>query len=308
MDRPIRLRGLLVSTADACAVGCRFCFRADIGRDVLSLTQYARALSRLRELGVDELCLSGGEPTDHPEFRQLVRVALQFGFRCAVVTAAREGRRLDALARVAGMLSHVTVSADSREAERLGHTGRTVSSTAEVFSALGHTRASLHVTAYELGDADLEEIRTVVTDAGVGLEVSPLLPSQTFRFDNPNLQRDLDLIEHRLGLSPELRVVVDEYYQWLAEPPVRDCQSERLYLSADGYLRRCPYDTEHQVSVDASREEIGKVVQRMLTEPPHTNIACVAICRPSSADTDDMFPEGLPGTVRPTDQQKEPVR
>ncbi|MFI9208626.1 radical SAM protein [Streptomyces sp. NPDC053253] len=301
----MRLRGVLVSTADACAVGCRFCFRADVGRDVLSLEQYARALSRLRELGIDELCLSGGEPTDHPEFRQLVRVAVQFGFRCAVVTAAREGRRLTALAGVAGLLSHVTVSADSREAERLGHTGRTVPSAAAVFEALGHTRASLHVTAYELGEADIDEISAVVTKAGVGLEVSPLLPSRTFRFENPNLQRDLELIEGSLGMSPELRVVVDEYHQWLDSPPKRDCGSERLYLSADGYLRRCPYDTEAQVSVNASRQEISASVRRMLDEPPHTAIGCVAICRPSSAESADEPTEADPAHSRQAEQQME---
>ncbi|MFE5034938.1 radical SAM protein [Streptomyces sp. NPDC056683] len=281
-DRIGALSGVLISTADNCEVNCRFCFRADVGRDVLSLDAYSRALSRLREFGVDELCLSGGEPTDHPEFRQLVRVALQFGFRPSVVTAARTGPRLDALAEVAGMLSHVTVSADSRRAEELGRTGRTIASTPPVFEALGHHRASLHVTAYELDEDDLKSIIGVVETADVPVEVSPLLPSPTFRFENPDLKRDLALIDTFFGMSEQLRTVVSDYHTWLRGPVVRSCESERLYLSADGFLRRCPYDKSGQVSVFATRQEISDALEQSFCEPPKTSLACMAICRSES--------------------------
>jgi hypothetical protein len=283
-DRYGALRGVLISTADNCLVNCRFCFRADIGRDVLSLDTYARALSRLREVGVEELCLSGGEPTDHPEFGQLVRVAVQFGFRASVVTAARTGPRLDALAEVAGMLSHITVSADSRKAEERGRTGRTLSSAPPVFEALGHRRASLHVTACGLDEDDLKEIVTVAETAEVPVEVSPLLPSPTFRFENPGLKRDLALISTFFGMSEQLTTVVSDYHAWLHGEVARSCESERLYLSADGFLRRCPYDSSRQVSVFATRQEIGEALERSFCEPPTTGLACMAICRPETRE------------------------
>jgi hypothetical protein len=275
-----RLTKVLISTADNCAVNCRFCFRADTGRDVLGLDVYARALSRLREIGISELCLSGGEPTDHPAFASLVRVALQFGIRPSVVTAARSGPRLEVLRGVAGMLGHVTVSADSRRAEQLGRTKRTILSTAEVFAALGHRRASLHVTSYDLGQDDLTEIKSVASGAGIPVEVSPLLPSPTFRFENPNLERDLKLIEASFGMSPALRAVMAEYHAWLHQAPERSCASQSLYLSADGYLRRCPYDRDGQVSVTAPRHEIRDALDRMVDAPPATTLSCMAICRP----------------------------
>ncbi|MEU3096487.1 radical SAM protein [Streptomyces sp. NPDC006967] len=279
-----------MSTADACAVGCRFCFRADTGRDVLDVNVYARALSRLRELGVEEVCLSGGEPTDHPEFRTLVRLTLQFGLRCSVVTAARSGRRLEALSRVTTMLSHVTVSADTREAERLGRTGRTISSTPPVFDALGHRRASLHVTVLDLVQQDLDELRTVLDKAEVPLEVSPLLPSKSFRFDNPRLGQDLEQIREHFGISQELQLLVDEYRAFAGDdPPQRLCASERLYLSADGNLRRCPYAHEGQVAVTASRREIREGIKKMLVMPPSTGIACAAICRSSREAGEDEW-------------------
>lgn len=281
----MRTRGLIVSTADACAIGCRFCFRADVGRDVLALETYTRALSRLREVGAEELCLSGGEPTDHPDFGRLVRVALQFGYRCSVVTAARSGRRLDALVDVAGMLSHITVSADSRRADELGHTGRTVASTAIVFKAIPHDRVSLHLTAYDLSEDDLADIASVRAVRRVPVEVSPLLPSRSFRFDNPALARDVDLIATHFGLSPNLSSLLAEYREWMTVGPTRSCRADRLYLSADGYVRRCPYQTAGQANVHNARAELRATLERMWTGPPTPSLSCLAICRPADVAT-----------------------
>lgn len=276
----LEARAVLISTADACAVGCPFCFRADFGHDVLEVPIYTRALSRLRELGFGEVCLTGGEPTDHAEFRGLVRLALQFGYTCSVVTAARPGPRLDALASAAGMLSHVTVSADSRRVPGRERTGRTILSTLPVFAALGHGGASLHVTCHRLDEGDLREIEEVVRVARVPVEVSPLLPSPRARsFDGHAFAQDLELIEERFGLSPELELLTEEYLDLLRGGDRPSCRSQRLYLSADGYLRRCPYSTERQVSVLDRRAALADGIDGLFRDPPVAGLACLAICR-----------------------------
>jgi len=271
---------VLVSTADACAVGCPFCFRADFGHDVLEIPTYTRALSRLKELGFGEVCLTGGEPTDHAEFRQLVRLALQFGYACSVVTAARPGPRVDALASAATMLTHVTVSAASHRVPGRDRTGRTILSTLPVFEALGHRRASLHVTCHRLDDRDLGDIEQVVRVAGVPVEVSPLLPSPRARtFDDEAFAQDLDVIEERFGLSPALELLTKEYLDLLRSGERPTCRSERLYLSADGYLRRCPYSAVRQVSVLAPRAALAEGIDGLFRDPPVAGLSCLAICR-----------------------------
>ncbi|MEV6677943.1 radical SAM protein [Streptomyces erythrochromogenes] len=90
MSTPVRTA--LISTAGHCEVACSFCFRADRARGFLTTATYTRALSRLKETGVEGVCLTGGEPTHHPDLPQLVRLALQFGMTVFLATDSRRWR------------------------------------------------------------------------------------------------------------------------------------------------------------------------------------------------------------------------
>ncbi|WP_031070132.1 radical SAM protein [Streptomyces sp. NRRL S-118] len=93
----VKVRTALVSTAGHCKVACGFCFRADRAHGFLDTATYTRTLSRLREAGVEGVCLTGGEPTHHPQLRQLVRLAHQFGMSVSMVTSARSVAEVIAL-------------------------------------------------------------------------------------------------------------------------------------------------------------------------------------------------------------------
>jgi organic radical activating enzyme len=99
-----QVRTALVSTAGHCKVACGFCFRADRAHGFLDTATYARTLSRLKETGVEGVCLSGGEPTHHPQLRQLVRLAHQFGMSVSMVTSARTEAEVTALSQIAHLL------------------------------------------------------------------------------------------------------------------------------------------------------------------------------------------------------------
>nr|WP_277608057.1 radical SAM protein [Streptomyces boncukensis] len=274
----------MVAVDERCDVGCKFCLRADVGRSQLDLPTYARALSRCKELGATSVCLTGGEPTDHPDFRDLVKVAVQFGYACSVVTAAREGRRLDALASVAGLLSHVTVSADSLGAQRVGATERTVAGTAAVFEALGHRRASLHVTVWELGDADLEDMAAIDEAFGVEFELSPLLLTEhQLKKATPEAVRgryasDLTAIRERFGLSDRFTDALAALDRSLAGTLDRTCTSDRLYLSPRGALRRCPYDKESEIDVRLPRKALADGVRALHASPAAVGSRCALLC------------------------------
>ncbi|MEU5370415.1 radical SAM protein [Streptomyces sp. NPDC005951] len=276
--------GLLVAVDERCDLGCKFCLRADVGRSALDLPTYARALSRCKELGATSVCLTGGEPTDHPDFTELVRVAVQFGYACSVVTAAREGRRLDALASVAGLLSHVTVSADSLGAQRVGATERTITGSAAVFDALGHGRASLHVTVWELEDADLEAMAAIDTAFGVEFELSPLLlTDHQLKKATPEAVRsryagDLAALRDRFGLSDRFTDALAALDRSLAGTLDRTCSSDRLYLSPRGALRRCPYDRENEVDVRLSRRAVADGVRALHASPSAVGSRCALLC------------------------------
>ncbi len=91
---------------------------------------------------MEGVCLTGGEPTHHPELRQLVRLALQFGMTVSMVTSARSEAEVSALAEVAHLLTNVTVSADSQGAMALGRTTRTAASAVTTLDAVDTPRKS----------------------------------------------------------------------------------------------------------------------------------------------------------------------
>ncbi|WP_246144592.1 radical SAM protein [Actinacidiphila oryziradicis] len=146
---PTGYRSALISTAGHCKIACGFCLRADRGHTFLDLATYTRALSRLKEIGVEGICLTGGEPTHHPELRQLIRLAHQFGLPVSVVTSARTEADVTQLSALAHLLQNVTVSADSLEAMTLGSTTRTVQS---AMSTLRRVDTPGQVAPYVLED------------------------------------------------------------------------------------------------------------------------------------------------------------
>ncbi|MCX2970496.1 MULTISPECIES: radical SAM protein [Streptomyces] len=290
-----QVRTALISTAGHCKVACGFCFRADRAHGFLDTATYTRTLSRLREAGVEGVCLSGGEPTHHPRLRQLVRLAHQFGMAVSVVTSARTAAEVTALSRVARLLANVTVSADSRGAMALGRTTRTAASGIDTLRALGTGTKILHVTCWDLDDEECRELAGLVSGAGVEVQFSPVvLDERTLRREGGSVQDylarqqlDAELLGRHFDLSDRYRAYLGELRE-LQLPAGGDerwqCRSATAYVSADGRIRRCPYG-QASVSAHAPRAAIGQ----FLTAPAQDRVTpdCAAICRRPAAAPDD---------------------
>ncbi|MEV6122284.1 radical SAM protein [Streptomyces sp. NPDC052077] len=283
------VRTALISTAGHCKVACGFCFRADRAHGFLDTRTYTRTLSRLKETGVDGVCLTGGEPTHHPHLRQLVRLAHQFGMSVSMVTSARTVTDVITLSHVADLLANVTVSADSEGAMLLGRTTRTVASGIDTLRAISTETRILHVTCWDLSDGECRALAGLVTGAGVEVQFSPVvLDEHALRREGMSLQEyparqllDAEVLEHYFDLSDRYRGHLDELrdLQLPGEGERRQCRSATAYVSADGLIRRCPYGRA-SVDVHAPRAEIG----RFLTDPAQDRVTpdCAAICRPSA--------------------------
>lgn len=79
----------------------------------MPISMFRRALSRIHEIGVRRICITGGEPTEHPSFLELVRSAHQFGLSPSLVTSAPSTDALRLVAGVGKLLAHLTLSVDS---------------------------------------------------------------------------------------------------------------------------------------------------------------------------------------------------
>ncbi|MFG2410166.1 radical SAM protein [Streptomyces goshikiensis] len=288
MSTPVRTA--LVSTAGHCEVACSFCFRADRARGFLTTATYTRALSRLKETGVEGVCLTGGEPTHHPDLRQLVRLALQFGMAVSMVTSARSEPEVTALSEVGHLLTNVTVSADSQGAMTLGRTTRTAASAVATLDAVDTPSKVLHLTYWDVDDDEAARLAGLVAGTGIDVQLSPVLLSvAALRRDNRSLEdslvqraRDTAALDQYFRLSNGYRSYLDDLRQLqLSKEESRRCRSATLYMSADGEVRHCPYGAS-EVSVHAPRTEI-----RAFLDAPATDRVvpdCAAICRPASRD------------------------
>lgn len=274
----------LISTAGHCEIACGFCLRADRARGFLDIPIYARSLSRLKEIGVESVCLTGGEPSHHPQLGQLVRLAHQFGLLVSVVTSARAPADVARLSEIGHLLANVTVSADTTGAMALGDTTRSVESGITTLHQVDAPARILHLTYWDVTAAEAERIHRLVEDAGTEMQLSPVSLTTKARqrvglsLDQylDQQRRDSEHLARRFRFTPRF----DEYLRTLRSmhlrPGLRSCRSGALYLSARGELRRCPYSTAG-ISISAPRSEISRFLRS--SPPDRTTPDCAAICR-----------------------------
>ncbi|MDJ0345632.1 radical SAM protein [Streptomyces sp. H10-C2] len=278
-------RSALVSTAGHCKIACGFCLRADRAHGFLDVRTYTRALSRLKELGIRDICLTGGEPTHHPGLRQFVRLAHQFGMPVSIVTSARTEAEVTALEAIARLLHNVTVSADSEGARALGRTTRTVLSAVATLQRTDTPTKILHLTCWRITAEECREIAEHVAAAGVELQLSPIT------LDAAALQRaglntteylgqhrtDAQALNRHFQLGAGYEEHLDTIQAATLSPEDRHpCCSPTVYVSAKGDLRRCPYGQESS-SVLGPRADIA----RFLSAPSQDRVTpdCAALCR-----------------------------
>lgn len=233
------------------------------------------------------MCLTGGEPTHHPRLRQLVRLAHQFGLTVSMVTSARTVAEVTVLSQVAPLLSNVTVSADSQGAMLLGRTTRTAASAIHTLRSVSTESRILHVTCWDLGDQECQDLADLVAAAGVEIQFSPVvLDQRALHRAGATIPEYLDRQQHDAEALSRHFNLSDRYWTYLAElrdlhrtrsePERRPCRSATAYVSADGHIRRCPYGRA-SVTALAPRAEIGQ----FLTAPAQDRVTvdCAAICR-----------------------------
>ncbi len=279
-----------VSTSDKCRIACGFCFRADRGLHDLDPSTLAWTASRLSEIGVRAFCFTGGEPTDHPNLRRLLMLSSRFGIASSVTTAARPAFPLSTLTKCAPLLQHITVSAESHGARLFGRSVRAFEDAVRIYDRMNDlTSVSVHLTFYALSLNEVLQLAEFARRSKGGLDLSFLAASKEMLIHKGvsprsyllQLARDFKLlsgsfqIEERFANSFELfaRMISDSVGVH------RPCESQRLYVSADGYIRRCPYIKDGQVSVTSARERIHQAIDGFIASPPETSPYCAAFCQ-----------------------------
>lgn len=87
MSIPSPLWGYVEITS-ACSHKCPWCyggFPADKFTN-MSLDDFKVVLDKLKDIGIYQISLTGGEPTDHPQFREIIKMVDDYGFMIHLVS------------------------------------------------------------------------------------------------------------------------------------------------------------------------------------------------------------------------------
>jgi len=77
-----------ISIIDSCSHNCSWCYGAynNHDYDVMSEEQFNIITDKLLDIGIKQITFSGGEPTEHPQFLDLVKIANDKGFHIHIAT------------------------------------------------------------------------------------------------------------------------------------------------------------------------------------------------------------------------------
>ena len=71
---------------NACNVACDYCFRLDSENKYMNIETFKKVLNKLKEIGCKRLAITGGEPTLHPNIKEMINLAYDSGFYVDLLT------------------------------------------------------------------------------------------------------------------------------------------------------------------------------------------------------------------------------
>ena len=277
------MRKLRVSLTDACQYRCFYCMPEDATftppSQLLTPAEYGSICGELVARGIEELRVTGGEPTVRAGFREIMTTLSRLPARRLSLTSNGQllARHLEFLQGIG--CTHLNISLDSLDAGRFhritrGGDFRTVTACIERAAAMGFTLKVNTVVFRGVNDDEIPGFVRWSEQSGVEvrfLEFMKIGPGHATTFD-----RFVSADEMIAGLEPHvtLRPVTVPYDStsfvfetegggrigFIASESKPFCGScSRLRLSATGMLRSCLM-SERGVSLRGLREREGDAV------------------------------------------------
>lgn len=153
---------------DRCDYKCKFCFSQNLDAEITSLERAEEILQHLRRMGMEKINFVGGEPTLHPLFVDIVKLAKGMGFVVSIVSNGSCLNR-DIIYKLSPFVDWIGLSIDS------------ASEAVEI--ALGRGNGG-HVK-------NVLELAEIVHHAGIKLKINTTVTSLNWREDMRPLIRRL---------------------------------------------------------------------------------------------------------------------
>jgi cyclic pyranopterin phosphate synthase len=189
------MRKLRVSLTDACQYRCFYCMPEHAtftpNTQLLTPHEYGSICGELVSMGIEELRVTGGEPTVRPEFREIMTVLSKLSARRLSLTSNGQllARHLDFLRDID--CTHLNISLDSLDAGRFaritrGGDFRTVMACIEQAQSMGFTLKVNAVVFRGINDDEIVDFAKWSEATGVEvrfLEFMKIGPEHSTTFD-----------------------------------------------------------------------------------------------------------------------------
>ncbi len=167
----------------ACPHRCRHCFLGSrLGHGHVPLADVEKAIAEAAALGVDEIVLTGGEPTMHPRFVTLLECVLETGVSARVLTNGWTQREAVVAALAAtGVEVEIPLLGWKDDHDRMTRTPgsfQRVTDTLRIYRSRG-IALTLTTTLTKAGVHALPALRQFAAELGVPLAPSSLVPQGT---------------------------------------------------------------------------------------------------------------------------------
>jgi len=215
-----------------CNYKCKFCFSRNLDEEITSLERAEEILQYLRRMDMEKINFVGGEPTLHPLFLDIVKLAKGMGFVVSIVSNGYSLNR-NVIFELSPFVDWIGLSIDS------------ASEAVEV--ALGRGNGG-HVK-------NVLELAEIVHQAGIKLKINTTVTSQNWREDMRPLIRRLKpdrwkvfQILHIRDQNDlhfdELSITDDQfnYFKCLNQEPIEGCTPvfESNHEMIDSYFMLSP--------------------------------------------------------------------
>lgn len=296
-----RLRKLRVQLLDSCNYRCTYCMPKDPvfakSSSWLSALQWREIVTPLRERGVDELRLTGGEPLLRPDFIEVAESLSDLSWRkmgittngeklCEILPAMKRRTKID----------NINVSVDSLDPRRFHRiTGRgnleKVLEGIHMAKAMGYWVKINVVVMRGVNDGEWLEFMNFSRDNGIlvrFLEVMRIGPN------NEDLSSQLvpaqEMVRRFESVSPLTQMVVPKdhtafeyksrdgaHLGFIASETQSFCgQCSRLRLTHEGVLRPCLFKNEGHSLLGLSGQALEDVLNKVAKSKPLERIETIS--------------------------------
>lgn len=247
MESDVPTQNITIEITSYCNHRCKHCFVGDgLNKHSLDFDTVIKTLDELREHNEIGLTFSGGEPTIHPQFKEIISYALKLGFKITVLTNG-----LNADDETINLLSHphVTVSipilgwqeSHDEMTSVLGSFNRVINN----IKLYKERNANLRITTVisNLNYKDMPKMEQFCSEIGVtNFEVSPLFPIGWALKNWAELCKDMeqyDLMVSQCGGNEQ-----HEYNKSYQDIPEKlfsccDCGTKIINILSDGAITPC---------------------------------------------------------------------